>query len=406
MADAAQRPAEFVHLRVHSAFSLLEGALQPDEIADLCKRYRMPAVAVTDTNNLFGTIDLNDALTKAGVQPIVGIQLALSTENAEQQRARMLTGGGRMADGVIVLLAQTEAGYANLMKLTSKGFLEVKPGEPPHVTLETLAQYSQGLIALTGGPKGVVNKLLVAGQHDAAAALFARLKTMFGDRLYVELQRHGLADEVTAEEPLVALAYKHDVPLVATNEPYFATRDLFAAHDALLCIAEGSYVTQENRRRESPEHYFKSADEMIELFADVPEAIASTIEIARRCAYRPQKRNPILPNFVPDSGLTPEEELRVQSKIGLEARLKLHGITDAAEHWKRLEFELDIIIRMKFAGYFLIVSDFMKWTRGQGIPVGVRGSGAGSVVAWALEITALEPLTLALAPQEEEDWGE
>jgi DNA polymerase-3 subunit alpha len=396
MADGAIRPAEFVHLRVHSAFSLLEGALQPDDIARLCKRFAMPAVAVTDTNNLFGAIDLNDALTKAGIQQIVGIQLALSTESNEQQKARALTGGVRTADGVIVLLAQTEAGYANLMKLTSKGFLEVKPGEPPHVTLETLEQYSKGLIALTGGPKGVINRFLVAGQHEAANALFERYREIFGDRLYVELQRHGLNDEVVSEPPLVALAYKFDVPLVATNEPYFATRDLFAAHDALLCIAEGSYVTQEARRRESPEHYFKSAEEMVKLFADVPEAIASTIEIARRCAYRPQKRAPILPNFVPDSGLTPEEELRVQAKKGLEARLKLHGITDASEHWKRLDFELDVIIRMKFPGYFLIVSDFMKWTRAQGIPVGVRGSGAGSVVAWALEITALDPLRFGL----------
>src|SRR5689334_1016631 len=184
MADAAQRPAEFVHLRVHSAFSLLEGALQPDEIATLCKRYRMPAVAITDTNNLFGAIDLNDALTKAGVQQIVGIQLALSTESAEQQKSRVLMGGARTADGVIVLLAQTELGYANLMKLTSKGFLEVKPGEPPHVSLDTLEQYSKGLIALTGGPKGVINRLLIAGQHEAAGALFARYKAIFGDRLY------------------------------------------------------------------------------------------------------------------------------------------------------------------------------------------------------------------------------
>jgi DNA polymerase-3 subunit alpha len=396
MADSVMRPAEFVHLRVHSAFSLLEGALQPDDIATLCKRHRMPAVAVTDTNNLFGAIDLNEALLKAGVQPIVGLQLALTVETGDQQRARALTGAIRTVDGVVALLAQTEAGYLNLMKLTSKSFLGVKPGEPPHVALETLAELSQGLIALTGGPKGVVNRLLVGGQNEAAGALFERLKAIFGDRLYVELQRHGLADEVAAEGQLVALAYEHDVPLVATNEPYFANRELFAAHDALLCIAAGAYVTQEDRRRESPEHYFKSAEEMTQLFADVPEAIASTIEIARRCAYRVQKRDPILPNFVPASGLKPEEELRAQAKAGLKARLALHGIRDDAEYWKRLDYELDIIIRMKFAGYFLIVSDFMKWTRAQNIPVGVRGSGAGSIVAWSLEITALDPLRFGL----------
>ena len=389
--------ANFVHLRVHSAFSLLEGAIQPDELASLCKKLRMPAVAVTDTNNLFGLYDIAEALTKAGVQPVVGCQLTLQVESTDGPRGRNAGTQNRSLTGAIAILVQDETGYANLMKLASKAHLEVQPGDTPHVTWEALDRHNQGLIALTGGPKGLLNKLLVAGQIDAAEAWIARLKSLFGDRLYVELQRHGLPDEAAAEKHLVRLAYEHEIPLVATNEPYFGKKDMFAAHDALLCVAGGSYVMQDERRRESPDHYFKSAEEMTALFADVPEAIEHTLEIAKRCSFMPKKRSPILPQFVPASGLSPEAELRAQAETGLKARLAASGLyAEEKAYWDRLNFELDIIINMKFPGYFLIVSDFMKWTRGQGIPVGVRGSGAASVVAWGLQITALDPLRFGL----------
>ncbi|MEQ1865317.1 MAG: DNA polymerase III subunit alpha [Micropepsaceae bacterium] len=382
--------ANFVHLRAHSAFSLLEGAIQPDDLAKLCKRRRMPAIAVTDTNNLFGLYDIADALSKAGVQLITGCQLTLQADAAAGPRARALT-------GAIALLVQDDAGYANLMKLASKAHLDVQPGEAPHITWEALERHNEGLIALTGGPKGLLNTLVVAGQMDAAEAWIARLKKLFGDRLYVELQRHGLPHEVSAEPHLVRLAYDHDIPLVATNEPYFSTREMFDAHDALLCIADGAYVMQDDRRRESPDHYFKSAEEMSALFDDAPEAIANTLVIAQRCSFLPKKRPPILPQFVPASGLSPEQELRVEAEKGLAERLDKYGLyADKKDYWDRLNFELDVIINMKFPGYFLIVSDFMKWTRGQGIPVGVRGSGAGSVVAWALQITSLDPLRFGL----------
>ncbi len=389
--------ANFVHLRVHSAFSLLEGAIQPDELAALCKKHRMPALAVTDTNNLFGLYDISEALTKAGVQPIVGCQLTLQVESADGPRARNAGAQPRGQTGAIALLVQNETGYANLMKLASKAHLEVQPGDAPHITWAALEQHHEGLIALTGGPKGLLNTLLVAGQNNAAKAWIKRLHARLGDRLYIELQRHGLADEATAEPHLVRLAYAHEIPLVATNEPFFGAKDMFAAHDALLCIAGGSFVMQDERRRESPDHYFKSAEEMTALFADAPEAIENTLEIARRCSFLPKKRPPILPRFVPASGLSPEDELRAQAEAGLKARLAASGLfATEKEYRERLTFELDVIIRMNFAGYFLIVSDFMKWTRGQGIPVGVRGSGAASVVAWGLQITALDPLRFGL----------
>ena len=385
--------ANFVHLRVHSAFSLLEGAMQPDEIAKLCVKNRMPAVAVTDTNNLFGLMDISDALVKAGIQPIVGCQFDIPMEGDK----RAAGSANRTVYGTLAVLVQNERGYANLMKLASKAHLDGLPGEAAHITWTALKDLSEGLILLTGGRNGLINKYLVDGQVDAAKTALLRLKEMFADRLYVELQRHDLIDENTAEPLLVRLAHENDLPLVATNEPFFGKKEMHVAHDALLCIAGGSYVTQDDRRRESPEHYFKSSDEMVKLFADLPEAIENTIEIAKRCAFFPKKRSPILPPFHPASGLTPEEELRTQARDGLAARLKANGLfVTEKEYWDRLEFELDVIIRMNFAGYFLIVSDFMKWTRGQGIPVGVRGSGAGSVVAWGLQITALDPLRFGL----------
>ncbi len=387
--------ANFVHLRVHSAFSLLEGAMQPDEIARLCERHRMPAVAVTDTNNLFGLYDLTEALTKVGVQPIVGCQLELHLEGDGTKRNGTHARTGH--DGVVAVLVQSEKGYANLMKLASKAHLDGSVGEPPHITWEMLELYHEGLILLTGGPRGLINKLIVDGQIEAAKTWTERLASVFAGRLYVELQRHGLSEEAVAEPHLVQLAYALNLPLVATNEPFFGKKDLFEAHDALLCIAAGSYVSQDDRRKESRQHYFKSAEEMTTLFADAPEAIANTIEIAKRCGFIPKKRSPILPDFVPASGLSPEDELRSQAELGLKARLAASGLfAEEKAYWDRLKFELDVIIRMKFPGYFLIVSDFMKWTRGQGIPVGVRGSGAASVVAWSLQITALDPLRFGL----------
>ena len=387
--------ANFVHLRVHSAFSLLEGAIQPSELAKLCEKHRMPAVAVTDTNNLFGLYDIMEALTKAGVQPIVGCQLALHVDGDGSKRNGVQARTGH--DGIVALLVQSEKGYANLMKLASKAHLDVSAGEPPHVTWEMLERFSEDLILLTGGPKGLINKLIVDGQLETAKLWLERLAKAFHGRLYVELQRHGLSAEAVAEPHLVQLAYSLALPLVAANEPFFGKKDMFEAHDALLCIADGSYVSQDDRRKESREHYFKSADEMASLFNDAPDAIANTIEIAKRCAFIPKKRPPILPDFVPASGLTPEDELRAQAEAGLKARLEASGLYAPEQaYWDRLKFELDVIIRMKFPGYFLIVSDFMKWTRGQGIPVGVRGSGAGSVVAWSLQITALDPLRFGL----------
>ncbi|MEA2824337.1 MAG: polymerase subunit alpha [Alphaproteobacteria bacterium] len=386
--------ANFVHLRVRSIYSLLEGAVRPKELAKLAREMRMPAVAVTDTNNLFGTYEISDALAKNGVQPIVGVTLSVDLEPdaAPQTHTQMPRSYPSVA-----LLVKDDQGYVQLSKLLSSAYLDVGAGELPHASAEHLAAYAQGLILLTGGPNGPLNRLLAEGQPQAAELLLDRLANMFGDRLYVELQRHGLPNEAAVEEKLIDLAYAKGIPLVATNDVHFGREDMYEAHDALLCISDGTFLDVEDRRRLTQEHRFKNAEEMAVLFADLPEAIENTIEIARRCAFRPKKRNPILPQFIPESGLTPADELRAQAQAGLKRRLADHGLFgEEKTYWARLEFELGVIIGMNFPGYFLIVSDFMKWTRANGIPVGVRGSGATSLVAWALDITNLDPIRFGL----------
>jgi DNA polymerase-3 subunit alpha len=393
VAKEERKKASFVHLRVKSAYSLLEGAVRPEDLARLARAGGMPAVAVTDADNLFGVYEIGETLVKAGVQPIVGCLLSVEfSETPVGQHP-----GVRPKPPRLPLLVQNEIGYRNLVKLLSAAYLDAQPGDWPHVTMEKLAAHSEGLIALTGGPGGPLNNLVVDAQPDAAEALLLKLAKIFGDRLYIELQRHGLPEERAAEDTLVELAYTHAIPLVATNDVHFGESNMYEAHDALLCIADGAFVSQQDRRRLTREHRFKTAAEMAAQFADLPEALENTVEIAKRCAYRPKKRDPILPKFVPESGLTPVEELRAQAEEGLTRRLAKHGLYGEEKTYRdRLEFELDVIIRMDFAGYFLIVSDFMKWTRGQSIPVGVRGSGATSLVAWALDITNLDPIRFGL----------
>lgn len=382
--------ADFVHLRVHSAYSLSEGAIKNKQLIDLCKRNAMPAVAVTDTGNLFGAMEFTGLAKDAGVQPITGCQLGLARPRDPHQTQIP-------APDQIVLLVQNEAGYNNLMKLTSTAYLEGEPGTAPQVSIDLLAAHADGLLALSGGPKGVIGRLLLEGQDQAAKEMTQRLAALFPGRFYIELMRHGLEEETRSEEGFINLAYEFDLPLVATNDVYFSDEGMYQAHDALLCIAGGTYVAESNRRKVTREHRFKSAPEMRLLFADIPEAIDNTLVIARRCAYMPPARKPILPAF--SDGKSEDEVLREMAQAGLEKRLDTDDLSeeDRKPYRERLEFELGVIIQMGFPGYFLIVAEFIQWAKAQGIPVGPgRGSGAGSVVAWALTITDLDPLRWGL----------
>jgi DNA polymerase III subunit alpha len=397
MSDSAASGVPFIHLRAHSSYSLSEGALPVKQLASLAYGLGMPALAITDTNNLFGALEFSETLAEKGIQPIIGCTLNVDFAGGARHQLGGRGGTAKMAH--LALIAKDEEGYGNLMRLSSSAWLDNAGVAEPHVGLAELEARSGGLVCLTGGPGGPVNEALVDGQGELAEERLLALKSVFGDRLYVELQRHNTEPERIAEPGLVDLAFRHGLPLVATNEPYFARADDFGAHDALICIAEGEVLAEEDRRRLTPEHYFKSASEMAALFADVPEAIESTAEIAKRCSFRPRPRAPILPRFA--GSLEDEaEELRRQAREGLDARIAALGMApghDEAEYRARLEFELDVIIEMQFPGYFLIVADFIQYAKGRGIPVGPgRGSGAGSLVAYALTITDLDPLRFNL----------
>ena len=387
----ARKPV-FVHLRSRSPYSILEGALHIKQTAARCREMRMPALALTDTNNMCGALEFSDTLASHGIQPIMGVTLSLDLEIDDQPGQLR-----KDPDGTIALLAQNEQGYGNLMALSSAAFLDVAATDLPHVKAQRLEGLSDGVIALTGGPDGALNKLICQGRLAEAESWLDKLAAIYPKRLYVELQRHDQPQELEAEKVLIDWAYKKNLPLVATNEPYFLDPEIHQPHDALLAISEGSYILEKDRRQVTREHYFKAPEEMAELFKDLPEAIENTVDIATRCAFKAHKRDPILPNFG-DGSLSEGDILAQQAHEGLKARLeKIELSAPEEEYYARLDFEIDIIRQMGFPGYFLIVSDFIKWAKAQGIPVGPgRGSGAGSVVAWALTITDLDPLKYGL----------
>ena len=394
----------FVHLRVHSAYSLLEGALPLKRLIELACGDRMPALGIADTGNLFGALEFSEKMVEKGIQPIVGCQVAVDfADLAEDSRAGASV---RRPLSDLVLIAATETGYWNLVRLVSDSYVLSEADARAHVAFDALVERGEGLIVLTGGPGGPVNKALVDGQADLAVARLDRLAAAFGDRLYVELQRHGTQAERAAEPALIDMAYARGLALVATNEAFFPKRDDYDAHDALIAIAEGAVIAEGNRRRLTPEHYFKTRAEMVALFEDLPEATENTVEIALRCSWWPRTQKPILPRFT-GAGTDPDEAdraealaLREAATAGLARRLATHGLAPdftEEDYRKRLDYELGVIETMKYPGYFLIVADFIQWAKGQGIPVGPgRGSGAGSVVAWSLTITDLDPLRFGL----------
>jgi len=383
--------AQFIHLRVRSAYSLLEGAIKAGKVARLAADNQMPAVAVADRANLFGALEFSQAARDTGVQPIIGCALPVTGigGQAAQRWAKTPT---------VVLLVQNEAGWMNLAALSSAAYLESGDMTEPGVPWDRVVERSGGLILLSGGPDGPVDPLFVQGKPAEAAAALEQMQAVFGDRFYIELQRHGLSTEGVAERGLIDWAYAANVPLVATNDVHYAKAAQAKSHDALLCIADGAFTGQEDRRRITDQHWFKPATAMRALFADLPEACDNTIEIARRCAFMVQTHAPILPRFDAGAGRTEPDELAHQAREGLKARLaQITPAAPEAEYWTRLDWEVGIIQQMGFPGYFLIVSDFIKWAKSHGIPVGPgRGSGAGSLVAWALTITDLDPLRFGL----------
>ncbi|MCS6878241.1 MAG: DNA polymerase III subunit alpha [Geminicoccaceae bacterium] len=388
--------ADFVHLRVRSAYSLLESTVRLKDLVARCRAEAMPAVAVTDSANLFGAMQFCEAAKKAGVQPILGCALPLARSGAAAR------GPSRADPEPLVLLVKDETGWRNLVWLVSSAHLDAADGRP-EVDLARLEGRTEGLLALTGGPEGPIGAALARGDRREAERLLDELARLFPGRLYVELQRHGLPEEERIEEALLELAFAFDLPLVATNDVRFLDARDHPAHEVLLAIAAGCTIREEDRPRATLEHRFKTAAEMRALFADLPEACDNTLVIAQRCAFMAPERPPILPSFAEDEAA----ELRRLAAEGLERRLAQSVFSPADDeaareakarpYRERLAYECDVIVQMKFPGYFLIVSDFIRWAKARGIPVGPgRGSGAGSLVAWALEITELDPLRFGL----------
>ncbi|MDR1826667.1 MAG: DNA polymerase III subunit alpha, partial [Rickettsiales bacterium] len=392
---------KFVHLRVHSQYSVGFGTLfispdkkEPDRpnMISFCKEYCIPAVAITDTNLMTGAAELSDRAPAEGIQPVIGITLSLNHHNADPKILRL----GQMSK--IVLLAKDREGYLNLCALSEVMYMR---GEDwhlgPHVSIGELAEHSNGLICLSGGHTGPIGMAVLENQDQLAADLADKFLSIFGDRFYMELSRFGLSEQIKTEPAFLKLAKEKNIPLVATNDVCFARMEDYEAADALHCILTQTKVIDEARPRANTEQYFKSPDEMASLFSDLPEAVENTVAIARRCAFMVNVREkPLLPKF----GTSFDEECGMLTKAateGLERRLKETGVEDREKYFEQLKFELDVVIKMGFPGYFLIVADYIKWAERNDIAVGPgRGSGAGSVVSWSLGITKLDPLKYGL----------
>jgi DNA polymerase-3 subunit alpha len=402
--------SEFVHLTNHTAYSLAEGALQVKELIRNCREKLMPAVGITDSGNLFGALEFSVLASESGIQPIIGVKLCINRNKNRVsviKHANTINDPGSLEPDKIVLIVQNEVGYKNLLDLVSVSFIESNGSEKPQIFLSDLENQNEGLIALSGGVYGSVGRLVVDDEIEEAESTLLEFSEIFGDRFYMEIQRHGMDQQRKSESILLDLAYKHNVPIVATNDCYFDIEEMHEAHNILLCIAESNTITNPARRQLTKEHRFKSADEMIQLFSDLPEAIENTLAISQRCSYVPRTMEPILPKYVSENGNNEEIELQKMAENGLKRRLANHqfqfGVgSGGAEqmrnsYFSRLKMELDVITKMGFPGYFLIVADFIQWAKNEGIPVGPgRGSGAGSLVAWSLQITDLDPIRWGL----------
>ncbi len=379
----------FIHLRLHSNFSLAEGMLSFETLLKFCLENNQPAIAITDTNNLFGALEFSLKMTSYGIQPIIGIQMNISQNGKDDKDT-----------GEVVLLAKNEIGYKNLLFLTNS--FSSNENYEKFIDGIELEKYSNGLLLLTGGiENGFLGKPASLNNIKLVKERLKYLKNIFDDNLYVELQRHGIKSQLIAEKNLIDLAYEYDIPLVATNDCFFQNEGKFEAHQVLTCIDKGLTISSDNRRRLTKEHYLKDPKKMISLFKDIPEAIENTIIIAKRCSFFLKEINPILPKYPGLENISEADYLSKISFKGLVERFNL-SITkfsdDEKNNYKnRLEKELEIINEMGFAGYFLIVYDFIKWSKENDIPVGPgRGSGAGSIVAWSLSITDLDPIKWGL----------
>ena len=395
----------YIALRNHTTYSLCKGAIKITDLIDKAKALQMPALGIMDSQNLFGALEFSLACKKAGIQPILGCEMMIDFNLQDSKNISNVDFTENLCK--TPLIATSEEGYRNLMFLVSESYLKRQNGIVPFVNFELLKQKSNGIIALSGGSEGLIGKLLLRGQDKQAQKFLLKIKEIFNNNFYIEITRHGTKNEELIEEKLLQMAFENSTPIVATNDVYFLTPEMHEAQDILSCIYEGHSLVEENRKKNSPEQYFKNYQQFLELFKDLPEAIANTINIAKKCHTMAFERPPTLPKFNNEANFDEALELRNQSLEGLKMRLKNKFLIEEInietqqkiekEYFERLEYELGIIIKMNFSGYFLIVSDFIKWAKNNEIPVGPgRGSGAGSIIAWSLQITDLDPIRFGL----------
>jgi len=381
----------FNHLKIHTQYSICEGAIKIDNLKDFCKANKIPCLGLSDTSNLCGALEFAENISKVGTQPIIGTQIYFKSEDTT---------------GLLPLIALNEKGYKRIIELSSRSYLENDALSDPHLDIKELLNDMEGVLLLSGTVHGLFGKLFQKGHLEEISKIYKSLSSKFYDNFYLEIQRHGDQNEIAFEKFNLEQSAKIKLPIIATNEVYYLTPDMHEAHDALTCIGAKTYVNEKNRIKYSNQHYFKSNEEMSELFSDLPEALENNFNLPFKCNFRPKYSKPVLPNISSETEGSADEILKKDSLDGLNERFKkvfkikkndLKNNDKFLRYKSRLDHELKIIIEMKYPSYFLIVSDYIKWAKNNDIPVGPgRGSGAGSLVAWCLSITDVDPIKFNL----------
>ena len=382
---------KFNHLKIHTQYSICEGAIKIDQLKNFCKEKKIPSIGLSDTSNLCGALEFSENISKTGTQPIIGTQIYFKFEDTT---------------GLLPLIALNEKGYKRIIELSSKSYLENDALSDPHLEIEELYKDNDGVLIFSGTVHGLFGKLFRKGRLEEITKLYKNLSSKFNDRFYIEIQRHGDQNEIAFEKYNLDQSSKIKIPIIATNEVYYLTADMHEAHDALTCIGLKTYVNEQNRIKYSNQHYLKSDEEMALLFSDLPEALQNNFNLPYRCNFRPQFSSPVLPNISSEKGGSADEMLKKYSLDGLKDKFlnvfkveekNIYTDKNYLKYKDRLDHELKIIIEMKYPSYFLIVSDYIKWAKKNDIPVGPgRGSGAGSLVAWCLYITDVDPIKFNL----------